>query len=84
MSNQKWEVQTLFSYGWDNVWENVWNDYDDDNNTTPVTFDSPEEAQAELDDMFNDVAEAVARGDMDTMYDRDDYRIVPVGTPSFP
>jgi hypothetical protein len=60
----KYEVQTSFGRG---NWENVWHDGEE-----LTYFNSPEEAQEELEDMFEEM-ELVG---MD--YDRDDYRIMPV------
>jgi len=59
----KFEVQTRFG---DN-WENVWHDGEDTS-----YFESPEEAQEEIDDLIEEMEEQ----GMD--YDRNDYRIVPV------
>ena len=61
----KYEVQTNF--GNDN-WENVWHD----DTTTLTYFNSPEEAQEEI----NDLIEEMELQGMD--YDRDDYMIMPV------
>jgi hypothetical protein len=61
----KFEVQTNF--GNDN-WENVWHEGFDE----LVVFDTAEEAQAEIDDMIEEM-ELVG---MD--YDRNDYRIVEI------
>lgn len=60
----KFEVQTNF--GNDN-WENVWHEGED-----LAYFASPEDAQAEIDDMIEEM-ELVG---MD--YDRNDYRIVEI------
>jgi len=60
----KYEVQTNFGRG---NWENVWHDGEE-----LAYFASPEEAQAEIDDM---IEEMELQG-MD--YDRDDYMIVQV------
>ncbi len=60
----KYEVQTRFGRG---NWENVWHDGEH-----LAYFASPEEAQAEIDDM---IEEMELQG-MD--YDRDDYIIVQV------
>jgi hypothetical protein len=60
----KFEVQTRFGIG---NWENVWHDGEE-----LTYFNSPEEAQEELEDMF----EEMELQGMD--YDRDDYRIMQV------
>ena len=61
----KYEVQTRFGRG---NWENVWHD----DTTTLTYFNSPEEAQEEIDDL---IEEMELQG-MD--YDIEDYRIMPV------
>jgi hypothetical protein len=72
----KFLVEHHFSYGWDDA---GWSTTTDDNGTmVPHLFDTREEAQAEIDDLIESVAEAVAEGDMSDEYDRDDYRIVEV------
>ena len=53
------EVQTLFTYGWENCWT------EDD---VLLQFNTREEAQAALDDLFNSVKH------LD--YSKSDYRIV--------
>lgn len=60
----KYEVQTRFGRG---NWENVWHDGEETS-----YFDSPEEAQEEIDDL---IEEMELQG-MD--YDIEDYRIMPV------
>ena len=66
----KFLVEHHFSYGWDDA---GWSSED-----KPWLFDTREAAQAEIDDLIESVAEAVAEGDMSDEYDRDDYRIVEV------
>jgi hypothetical protein len=66
----KFLVEHLFSYGWDDA---GWISEDE-----PWLFDTREAAQAEIDDLIESVAEAVAVGDMSDEYDPDDYRIVEV------
>lgn len=41
-------------------------------------FDSAEAAQADLEELFDDIRYAVAMGYMDENYDPADYRVVPV------
>jgi len=69
----RWEVQmwTLCD-GWVNTW------HEDD---TSWTFPSRQAAAAELKTFLADIKEAVKCGDMDSGYDRDEFRIVPAGTP---
>jgi hypothetical protein len=66
----KFLVEHLFSYGWDDAgWSS---------GNKPWLFDTREAAQAEIDDLIESVAEAVAVGDMSDEYDAADYRIVEV------
>lgn len=59
-----YEVQTLtIADGWDNCW------HEDDE---LQTFSSAEEAQAAIDEFFDDLKDAGMADD----YDRDDYRVV--------
>jgi hypothetical protein len=60
----KFEVQTNFGNNWENVWHEGFDEL--------VVFDTAEEAQAEIDDMIEEM-ELVG---MD--YDRNDYRIVEI------
>ncbi|MBU2582732.1 MAG: hypothetical protein KJ622_13550 [Alphaproteobacteria bacterium] len=68
----RWEVQ---HYTLCNGWVNTW--FIDD---MPETFATRDEAQAELDEFFSDVAHEIACGDRlpDEGYVPDDFRIVPV------
>jgi hypothetical protein len=66
----KFLVEHHFSYGWDDA---GWSSGDE-----PWLFDTREAAQAEIDDLIESVAEAVAVGDMSDEYDAADYRIVEV------
>lgn len=66
----KFEVQTLFSYGWDNCWT--------DEDGQLVYFDSAADAQHEIDELISDVKAAVEGGDMSDEYDPEDYRIMEV------
>ena len=47
----------------------------------PQTFDSIEAAQAEIDELFDDIEAEIAAGERgaDEGYDRSDFEIVPVG-----
>ena len=71
MSDQ-YEVQefTLID-GWINNWSG---------DEGPLTFDSPEEAQAELDSFFEEISEAVSLGHMDEEYDPNNFRIVKISS----
>lgn len=62
--------------GWINNWS-----HDGDKLNEPgsaVIFDSYEAAEAELTEHLQDVKDAVADGFMDTEYDRDNFRIIPI------
>ena len=52
--------------GWDTVTE--------DDDVTPVTWDTQAEADAEMDTFFGEIEAAVARGDM-SEHDRADWRV---------
>lgn len=67
------EVQTRMVSGW----ENCWTVYDKDV-AHPWTFESREEAEAELNDYLQDIKEAVKAGYMQAEYPREDFRIVEV------
>lgn len=68
-SEGTWEVQTIVGDSWENLW-NV--------DGKPTRFKSEAEAKQELDDFFAEQAEAVAKGHMDLLYDREDYQVVEV------
>ena len=61
----KYEVQTRFTYGWENVW------MDDDNK--PIVFKTKKEAKSELKDHVDSW-----NNDLNTTskYSYDDYRII--------
>ena len=54
-------------------WEDCWTV-----DGVPMRFDTREEAEEEIEEVLGDVYESVTRGDMDSEYDRDDYKIVEV------
>ena len=66
-----YEVQhyTLF-YGWINTWSYA----EADGVMQPETFATAAEAQAALDEFFNDLEEEVAAGQM-ASHDRDEFRV---------
>ena len=76
---KRYEVQ---HYTWGDSWVNTWTECSIRKGAKPkpVTFATRKEAQAELDEFFADVKEAVKAGNMDSGYGRDEFRIVPVGT----
>lgn len=47
-----------------------------------TVFDTEKEANADIDEMISDVAEAVREGNMDSEYDRDDYEAIAVKIPN--
>lgn len=64
-----YKLQREFIYGWD--------DTEFDDNEEVITYDTPEEAQASLDDHIKDVNDAYAKGDMDSPYE-DDMKVVEI------
>ena len=68
MSAQRWEVLTLIG----NRWENIWHNGDD-----PLTFDSYEDAEAEILDHIDDCRLAVQSGDMVDAPTRANFCIAP-------
>jgi hypothetical protein len=65
---QRYVVQTRFIHGWENCWT--------DENDNPITFDDFWEASNELAKHIRDQREAVANGNMDEVYNIEDYRVV--------
>jgi len=61
-------------------WVNTWNTWDDLEGEQQQTFETVEEAQAELDDFFNDIHTDILNGDRgcDDNYCRDDFMIVEI------
>lgn len=73
--NKKFEVQ---HYTLCDGWINTWSDYDEDGNEKPSTYDSFEDALNELDSFLDDEQEAFEEGNIESPYDRDEFRIVEV------
>jgi hypothetical protein len=65
----KYEIQTQFIYGWENVWEC---------DGKLEFFDSYDEAKASLDDFLDEMAQSHFNGEIEDLYDIEDYRIVEV------
>jgi len=65
----KYEIQTQFLYGWENVWEC---------NGKLEYFGSYQDAKASLDDFLDEMAQAHFNGEIEDQYDASDYRIVEV------
>jgi hypothetical protein len=59
-------------------WINTWSDYDEDGNETPSTYDSFEDALNELDSFLDDEQEAFKEGNIESPYDREEFRIVEI------
>ena len=59
-------------------WINTWSDYDEDGNETPSTYDSFEDALNDLDSFLDDEQEAFEEGNIESPYDRDEFRIAEV------
>ena len=75
MTTIKYEVQ---HYTLCDGWINTWSDYDEDGNETPSTYDSFEDALNELDSFLDDEQEAFEEGNIESPYDREEFRIVEV------
>lgn len=63
------EVQTRIGLGWENCWS-----VDD----KPAFFSTYQEAVQAIDEHLEDAAEAARQGFLEEVYDREDYRVVPV------
>ena len=64
----KFEVQTEFLYGWENVWT--------DEHGNPTVYDTFEDAEVELMDFLDDTLEDYKAGFLEEPYDIEQYRIV--------
>ena len=72
----QYKVEMKYFYGWDDA---GWTE-EPDEGSIPLRFESVDQAQAALVDLFAEVKAAVASGDMDVEENPDDYRIVEVRT----
>jgi hypothetical protein len=63
-------VETRIGFAWENVWSE---------DGVPMSFDSADEAQAEIEDTLDSIADACQRGDMSCEMSRDDFRISRMG-----
>ena len=63
----KYEIQTQFIYGWENVWRC---------NDELEYFESFELALSALDEFLDEMAQAHFNGEIEDQYNRNDYRIV--------
>ena len=59
-------VETRIGFAWENIWS------EDD---APTTFDSEEEAEAEIEEVLEMMESAWRRGDMSSPMHRDEFRI---------
>lgn len=61
-------------------WVNNWTIWDDENGERPQTFNTVDEAQAELDEFFNDINTEILNGErgVDESYDHDEFMIVEI------
>lgn len=75
MTTIKYEVQ---HYTLCDGWINTWSDYDEEGNETPSVYDSFEDAQNELDSFLADEQEAFEEGNIESPYERDEFRIAEV------
>lgn len=71
----RYEVQEFCLCG---GWTNTWSYEDDNGNTISTTFNSKEDAEAELDYFFEQMQDAVDEGNMEDVPDRHDFRIARV------
>jgi hypothetical protein len=73
----KYEVQ---QYTLCDGWINCWHIIDGNGKETPQVFDTEEDAQAELDEFFADIAKEIFHGERaaNEGYDLSEFRIVPV------
>ena len=67
-SKEYFEVETLFSYGWENCWEEEVNN----DEYQPQQFRTQQQAKDAIDSFFADLR----RARMDHNYDRNEYRVV--------
>lgn len=70
-----YEVQENCLFG---GWTNTWSYEDWAGKDIPTTFDTKEDAEAELDWFFQECQEAVDSGNMTDIPDRNDFRIVKI------
>lgn len=71
----KFEVQEFCLCG---GWTNNWSHEDWAGKTIPTTFDTKEDAEAELAYFFNQMEESVKNDEIEDMPDREDFRIVEI------
>jgi len=57
-------------------WVNTWINWDDNGNATPETFKSFDDAVIALDEYLSDIEWEYKNGNLDSIYDRSEFRIV--------
>jgi hypothetical protein len=68
----KYEVQ---HYTLCDGWINTWTTYDDNDNEIPIIYDTHEDAEEALDNFLSEEKKAFKRGEIDNMYEADEFRI---------
>lgn len=56
-------------------WINTWTTYDDNDNEVKDVFDTYEDAKEALDYFLKEEKKAYKRGEIDSMYEEDEFRI---------
>lgn len=70
----KYEVQEFcLCGGWTNTWS-----YEEDGKTISTTYDTEEDAEADLKDFFRQMRKAVKNKEMEDVPDTEDFRIVEI------
>lgn len=64
-------VETLFTYGWENCWA--------EEDGTPITFPTRQEAKQELDDHLKSCLDDYKAGNLSEPYKRSEFRIRQAG-----
>jgi|LakMenE01Jun11ns_1017448.scaffolds.fasta_scaffold9919064_2 hypothetical protein len=59
-------------------WTNTWSWEDDKGNSIPTTYQTKDEAEADLDDFFADCIYAMDIGNTEDIPDREEFRIVEI------
>jgi hypothetical protein len=72
---QQWKIEQNFASGWGDA---KWRVNSDDEKSPTMLFDNEAEANAEIYNFIVETRGAYLRGDIDSVYNREDYRAVPV------
>ena len=70
-----YEIQEFCLFG---GWTNTWS-HEKNGKTIPTTYDTEEDAEAELKYFFKQMRKAVKDGEMEDVPDTEDFRVVEVG-----